>query len=117
MPNMETIIASHNRQVLEESNSGPGNCDVKLCNCRKPDMCPLQNKCLVEALVYKAIVTTDGEVKVYIGSTGDTFKHRFSNHVQSFKNIKRQHETKLSSYIWSIRDKEYKIEWTIVLPT
>ena len=35
---------------------------------------PLNNKCLVESVIYKATITSDNETKNYLGSTGGTFK-------------------------------------------
>ena len=37
--------------------------------------CPLEGKCQVEAIVYKATITTDdGEIRTYTGSTDQTYK-------------------------------------------
>ena len=45
-----------------------------------------------------------------------SFKTRFYNHTKSFNNETYKKETKLSTYIWDLKEneEEYKIEWEIV---
>ena len=45
----------------------------KLCNCRK-EPCPLNNKCLISNIIYKAVLTSNKTTKHYVESTGNTFK-------------------------------------------
>ena len=117
MPNMKNIINSRNRKLLNNANKN-NNDEEKTCNCRNKNECPMNNKCLTESIVYKATVSTDegNDKKVYIGSCESTFKTRYSNHKKSFNNEKYKHETKLSSYIWQLKEskEEYKIEWDIL---
>ena len=92
------------------------------CNCRDRPNCPLKGKCLESAIVYQATVTatnptTATETKeTYIGLTDTTFKIRYGNHKQSFKNEKLKNATELSKHIWILKEKktDYTIEWTIV---
>ena len=91
MPNMSTIVKSHNRKVLhpEPENNAPN------CNCREKELCPLQGKCLSESIIYRAKITNDktSEPVNYIGLTELTFKDRLYKH---------RHNTNIR---WSILDK------------
>ena len=110
-PNMKSIITAHNKGLCEPERNAP-----PPCNCRR-QVCPLEGKCRSNAIIYKATVTTEdeSETKEYIGSTETEFKLRHSNHKYSFNNILRQTATKLSQYIWKLKneEKEPKIKWEI----
>ena len=111
MPNMDSIIRQHNTKLLsgnQLANDG--------CNCQKPVDCPLKGKCMSSDIVYEATVTSDNEIKKYIGSCSTTFKLRYGNHKQSFKNINKKGETELSNYIWQLKNSNtnYKIDWQII---
>ena len=60
--------------------------------------------------------TNDKEKKLYIGITADPFKHRFSNHMKSFRDPKYAKETALSTYIWDLKNegKEFIVKWSIL---
>ena len=74
--NMATIIQNHNRKVLSEKPKR----EKRLCNCREPKNCPVNNKCLEENIIYKATVKNKDKEATYIGCTTTTFKERFANH-------------------------------------
>lgn len=58
----------------------------KKCNCRYVANCPLTDNCLMEGLVYRAKVKSiKGKEKLYMSSTGGTFKTWRYNHESSFK--------------------------------
>ena len=86
--------------------------------CRKKDLCPLNGECQANNIIYKAEVinTTRSELKEYIGLTENTFKQRYSNHVQSFKNSKYENSTELSKYIWHLKrnNDNFNIKWSII---
>jgi len=86
------------------------------CNCAKKTECPVNSKCQLSKVIYKAVVTSKDGEKVYIGSTGKVFKKRYLQHLYSFKNIDRRHTTTLAKYIWHLKDKKIKfiIKWSIV---
>ena len=67
-------------------------------------------------MVYKAAVTSEGNTKVYIGSTSTEIKLRLANHRQSFRNPSYRDQTKLSQHIWDLKEKnkEYAIKWDIL---
>lgn len=50
MPNMKRIIKKHNQKVLRGK---PSN-NIKLCNSRRSDNCPLNRQCLADNVVYQA---------------------------------------------------------------
>ena len=58
MPNMKSIISSHNIAVLSDYHQSQTETNNKKCNCRKKDQCPLDGKCLTQNGVYQATVTT-----------------------------------------------------------
>ena len=66
MNNMTKIINSQNKYVASKWNQANQN----LCNCRNPDNCPLDNKCLTSKIfivystkfnVYSAATKTDAQ--------------------------------------------------------
>ena len=59
---------------------------MKMCNCRKPSECPLEGRCLEQCLIYKATVSSNG-------STGQSFKSRYTAHKSSFKKQQQSSET------------------------
>ena len=117
MPNMDSIIANHNRNTLkkhEESTKSEDN--EKRCNCKGgPTKCPLNGNCQVKSLVYKATVTNPNSTATYIGLTSNSFKERFNNHTASFNHSHLQDKTMLAKHIWSLKDqnKPYEIKWSI----
>ena len=110
MPNMQSIINSHNRKLLENHNPAQD----KGCNCRQKDNCPLDGKCLTESVIYEANVQTNNEEKSYIGLTANSFKTRYYGHIHTFNN-RNQNGTGLSNYIWNLKDqnKPFNIKWSI----
>ena len=54
--------------------------------------------------------------ETYIGLTENSFKSRHSNHVSSFHNANKRHETELGKYIWQLKDLnvQYSISWKII---
>ena len=110
--NMKRHIDAHNRKVLDEKEEPE---DVRLCNCRKKEDCPLEGKCLTKSVVYDAEVETVQTKMTYIGLTERTFKERFNQHQSDFRHEKHRHNTALSKYIHSLKDSntDYKITWSI----
>ena len=113
MDNMKKIINSHNKYVASKKDQVNQN----LCNCRNPDNCPLDNKCLTSKIVYSAEIITDDQQlsKFYLGICETEFKTRFNNHKKSFRHRENEKDTELSKYIWELKDKhtEYQIRWSI----
>jgi len=86
------------------------------CNCTKKKKCPVNSKCQLSKVIYKAVVTSKKGQKVYIGSTGKVFKKRYLQHIYSFKHVDRRYATTLAKYIWYLKDKNIKfiIKWSII---
>ena len=69
----------------------------------------LNNKCLMNNIVYEARVETGNRTYSYIGCTGTSFKKRWSNHVHSFKNPGLKNTTSLAKIVHDLRDRGIKI--------
>ena len=118
MPNMASIIKSHNSRIL----TPPPPTRAKACSCQRPgpnfENCPLKGVCMTESVIYRATVTAPNTpVKHYVGLAGNTFKERWYKHNDSMKAPKPETgHTGLSDYIWKLREqgKEGKISWEIV---
>lgn len=103
--NIEKIISSHNRKILNKVNEEKRNNNTqekndrnKTCNCRRTTDCPMKGKCLTNSVVYKATVkTNNNEEKSYIGSTEKTFKERYYAHKHDIRHGKQT--TALSIYV------------------
>ena len=112
MPNIEAIITKHNRKLL--STLEPAQ-NTRNCNCRQRANCPLQGNCLVKSIIYKATVKTEGQEMFYLGCCEGEFKSRFNNHSQSFKKQAHMNDTRLSNYIWNLKQRKevFNIVWSI----
>ena len=116
MDNMTNKISIHKKKIINSGNETNG----KTCNCRNKSNCPLDNKCLINKIVYKAeIETNDGinelSTKVYFGISKTDFKSRYNKNKMSFRNQTHENDTELSKYIWSLKDenKDFDIRWSI----
>ena len=98
LPNIKTIINSHNHKVTNPKTITKG----RTCNCVDKAKCPLTQNCLVNNIIYKSVSTSANphyKEKIYF-STGETmFKLRYSNHQRSFKFLKYKADTELSSKV------------------
>ncbi|KAL9974417.1 hypothetical protein ACROYT_G011444 [Oculina patagonica] len=116
MPNMKSIISSHNKAVLSDYHQSQTTqaCN-KECNCRKKDQCPLDGKCLSQNVVYQATVTTQTSSESYVG-LATNFKDRYRNHTASFRHENKRNETELSKHVWTLQDtnKPFSIKWRII---
>ena len=95
--------------------------NAKSCNCRRSETCPLNGKCTESCIVYRAEVKSDEEEKTYYGACVGPFKERFRNHKKSILREEYREDTKLSKYVWELKDKnkQFEIAWSIVkkMPT
>ena len=111
MPNVSSAIKQHNSSLLnpEETNGEGG------CNCNVKDNCPLNGACQVKCVVYAAEVTTPNDVRLYHGTAEGYIKPRISKHNTSFSYRQYEHNTTLSTYIWTLKDSgtPYTIKWSI----
>ena len=83
LPNIKSIINAHNRKIIYPSPT----IGRRTCNCINISQCPLQQNCLSNNILYKAIITPvreNLETKVYYGIWETTFKLRYANHKKPF---------------------------------
>ena len=115
MPNMKSIISSHNKALLSDYQRSQTQTSDKECNCRKKDQCPLDGKCLRQNVVYQATVSTQTSSESYVG-LATNFKERYRNHTASFRHQNKRNETELSKHIWTLKDnnKPFTIKWRII---
>ena len=117
MPSMEKLITAKNQSILRREVRTSSATD-NACNCRQPNACPVDGKCLNEGIVYQAIVTREdnSEENSYVGLTEGKFKTRYANNNTSFRHDKYRNSTELSKHIWSLKDADVKfsIKWKIL---
>ena len=116
MANVDSIINSHNKKLLQEC-ANPPETEERLCNCRQRDSCPMNGECLRKSIIYQATVhQNNGSSETYIGLTENTFKTRYANHKASFKHPSKRHSTELSKHIWSLKESntDFTISWKIM---
>ena len=102
MPNVATIISSHNKALLRKEATQP---DPLPCNCRHKSNCSLDGRCREKSLVYKATVhVSNSNAMTYYGLCETEFKSCYYNHLQSFKHRHKASATELSKYIWRCKD-------------
>ena len=66
----------------------------RMCDCRnRKEDCLVNGRCLIENVIYRASVETANKTKFYVGSTGLTFKNRYTKHKYSFRHEKNSHAT------------------------
>ena len=84
-------------------NLGPST--TKTCNCRRKTDYRMDGHCLSECFIYKASASTTTN-KYYYRTCENTFKERYNNHHCSFRNKSREKNTKLSKYLWELKEKD-----------
>ena len=117
MDNVKNIISSRNKRIINSRNEGNG----KTCSCRNKSNCPLDRKCLINKIVYKAEIETNNDTnelstKGYFGISKTEFKSRYNNQAMSLRNRTYKNDTKLPKYIWSLKNenKDFAIKWSIL---
>ena len=116
MPNVSSIVNSHNQKILTASKEEN---QTRKCNCKVKEKCPLQGECLSQCLVYRAQVTNDKDDNNsnYIGLTEHSFKDRLYKHRNSLRYRNKINATELSKHIWNLRDNNVtnmEIKWSIL---
>ena len=115
-PNMQSILAAHNRKILAKNNIDQP--DPNACNCRNHP-CPVKDeKCATKSVIYQAEV----ENVNYIGMTSNTLKQRITCHRQTFRDEDKRNATTLAAYIWDNKlnknpenqTTEPNVTWTIL---
>ena len=79
------------------------------------------NQCQSKDVIYHTSVKRldTSNTETYIGLTSHPFKQRWNNHKASFNLETHKNETKLSTYIWDLKNNgiQYKLGWRIVSKT
>ena len=103
MPNLKQFISGHNKKILKKNEPKKAE---KVCNCRGGvKNCPVEGQCRKQEVIYEVEVSADQkENKSYLGSTATEFKDRYGNHKSDCKLEHRRHATKLSGYVWELKD-------------
>ena len=114
LPNVSSIIKPHNKATLSNKNHP----SEPKCNCRKKDACPLNGNCLAGHVIYSCNVrTSESEGGLYyLGLTENTFKERWYQHNNTFKNQQKANYTELSKHIWSLKENNTTpiLSWEII---
>ena len=79
------IINAHNKKLINPSKDNI----ARTCNCIRKCQCPLNKKCLINNVMYKASITPNEEnpkTKNYYGVSETAFMLRYANH--NINNIK-----------------------------
>ena len=66
MPNVGSIINNHNQRILELAQASE---EEKPCNCRNKQLCPLNSRCNICCIIYKAEIS-DKHVTLVLASGG-----------------------------------------------
>ena len=115
MPDVKASITSHNAKLLNPPDTAK---NVRKCNCRNKETCPLMGNCLMKEVVYRATITNSVKPTAnYIGMTEGPFKGRERQHDNSFKNVKKKLASNLAAYMWKDKDtggEQSKIQWSII---
>ena len=112
---MGSIIAQHNKQVLNRLSSA--DTETPPYNCRNKHDCPLEGKCRTKCVIYKASVCTlNGKTMSYYDCCETDFKARYYNLKQSFKTSSKRRQTELSWFVWRLKDEGHipVTKWSIV---
>ena len=106
MPSFQSNVKSHNNKIVGKKSS-----DVKRCNCRDKEKCPLQGNCLIDSVIYRGNITTSNknDENNYIGLTENQFKGRERHHHHTFQNEEQKSSTQLSNYIWHLKKERNNI--------
>ena len=117
---LATKIAQHNASVI----NGRKRVHKAGCCCLEKNKaeCPIPGDCKAKNVIYRSILTGDGNTYGYIGMTGQTFKQRYYGHQSNFrdnncrKNSGANKGTVLSAKVWKMKDKGLtpKLEWDII---
>ena len=110
---MANIIKQHNNKIINKEFKK----EVRPCNCRNKQNCPLGGNCLATNIVYKADVVTSEKVFTYYGTSESEFKYRYNNHTKSFRNRTYQYDSELSKLIWKLKDDntQFDLNWSIAV--
>ena len=99
---MKTIINSHNHKITNTKII----IKERTCNCVDKAKCPLSQKCLIDNIIYKAVLTSTNphhKENIYFDTAETKSKLRYSNHQRSFKVLNYKANTELSNEVWRMK--------------
>ena len=75
----------------------------------------MKTKLPIQCLVYKTTSATSSNSFVYYGTSEGEFKTRYNNHIKFFRHRECMNETKLSKYVWNLKDHGFdnNLSWEI----
>ena len=117
MPNIGSVISSHNKKNLEDRKPlERGSCN---CQRRYRDNCPFHGECLTGNAMYEAEISStedDYPGNLYIGITEPPIKGRLGNHERDCNNEEYANSTELSKEVWKIKKKGFtpSVRWRII---
>ena len=114
MRNMQSIVTSHNRKILNEELEEA----KRTCNCPRNTICPMNDNCLSENTIYSGKITSNLPnygMKEYAGLSAPPWKGRFNTHTYSF-NHREAAKCEIANEVWRIKDQggTYNIDWSIL---
>ena len=101
MPNMKTFN-SYSHKITKPKTITK----QRICNCLDKRKCSLNQNCLTDNIVFKAVLLSTNpcyKEKIYFGATETTFKLPYSNHQTSFKLSKYKKDTELFNEVWRMK--------------
>ena len=112
---MKIIINSNNHKITNPKTITKD----RTCNQVDKAKCPLGQNCLINNIIYKAVLRSTNpryKEKIYFGTAETTFKLQYSNHQRSFQFLKYKIETELSNEVWRMKKfgQTSVITWKIV---
>ena len=115
MPNQKSVIKAHNSKLLAAAAPEPD----PPCSCRAW-ACPMPGSCTKKNVVYQCTITSQDEQgndvkELYVGATG-SYRSRYPNHLRDLRNENYRHSTKLSTYVWQLKDAgtPYTLSWRVI---
>ena len=81
MPNINTIINSHNNKII---NPPTPPTEQRTCNCMKKEQCPVNQNCLASNIVYEAMITCTYKLrheKVFVKQLSKNASHSTRHHL------------------------------------
>ena len=72
--------------------------------------------CISSHSHYSKDKTTNRPPQTYVGLTENSFKTRLANHKTSFNSFDKRNATKLSNYVWELKNRNihYTIKWKLL---
>ena len=82
-------------------------------NCKKKNICPMENKCLTSNIIYEVTVTNNTNMveKIYFGLCETSFKERYHNHTGSFR---LQNVVKIQNYLNMYGNQKMKLRFPLL---